>query len=122
MNKVTKYLAAGSIILINLISGINRPFASYYPLYIPAGEIHPQLPDSTEQDTVDLKYPFKEDPISLQSDVGINSPLYLRNPSNISSEIVYDAETNSVEFLEGHIPPNGAEIQVVYDTDLEKKE
>ncbi len=101
MKKVTKYLAAGSIILINLfISGINTAFISYVPESIPAGNIQIQLPDSTDHDTIDLKYPFREDPTSPISDVGVTSPLYLRNPSNISSEIVYDPETNTYIFSE----------------------
>ncbi|KPK82975.1 MAG: cell surface protein SprA, partial [Bacteroides sp. SM23_62_1] len=58
------------------------------------------MPDSADRDTVDLQYPFREDPASPISDVGLSSPLYLRNPSNITSSIVYDPETNTYIFSE----------------------
>ncbi len=49
-------------------------------------------------DSIDLKYPFREDPDAAFSDVGQISPLFLNNPSNIESDIVYDPETNSYVF------------------------
>jgi len=51
-------------------------------------------------DSIDLRYPFREDPDAVFSDVGQASPLFLHNPSNIESEIVYDPKTNSYVFSE----------------------
>ena len=51
-------------------------------------------------DSTDLQYPFREDPNAAFSDAGEISPLYLNNPSNIQSEIVYDPETHSYVFSE----------------------
>ena len=101
MNRVTKYLAAGSIILIltsfiavsaNRVSfsiDISKDLYSYYA---------PQ--DTSENDSIDLQYPFREDPNSPFSDVGSTSPLFLRNPSNIRSNIEYDPTTNTYVFSE----------------------
>jgi len=51
-------------------------------------------------DSIDLPYPFRADPDVVSSDVGETSPLFLSNPSNIESDIVYDPETNSYVFSE----------------------
>lgn len=59
-----------------------------------------RLQDPSLQDSIDLKYPFKEDPVMPFSDAGRISPLFLKNPSNVSSEIIYDPETNSYIFSE----------------------
>lgn len=53
-----------------------------------------------QQDSIPLRYPFRQDPDAVSSDFGEVSPLYLNNPSNIESEIVYDPETNSYIFSE----------------------
>ncbi|MFC2116153.1 cell surface protein SprA [Bacteroidota bacterium] len=50
--------------------------------------------------SIDLQYPFREDPDAAFSDAGQISPLYLSNPSIIESEIVYDPKTNSYVFSE----------------------
>jgi hypothetical protein len=98
---VTKYLAAGSFILLSASVLINDAVFSF-----PSDELNPasariqQLPDSTSRDTIDLKYPFKEDPLLPYSDEGKISPLFLKNPSNISSDIVYDPESNTYVFSE----------------------
>jgi hypothetical protein len=98
---VTKYLAAGSFILLSASVLINDAAFSF-----PSDELNPasariqQLPDSTSRDTIDLKYPFKEDPLLPYSDEGKISPLFLKNPSNISSDIVYDPESNTYVFSE----------------------
>ena len=52
------------------------------------------------QDSIDLRYPFREDPDGNISDPGDISPLFLSNPSNIESDIVYDPRTNSYVFSE----------------------
>ncbi len=51
-------------------------------------------------DSTNLRYSFREDPGAVVSDVGNISPLYLSNPSNIESDILYDPETNSYVFSE----------------------
>ena len=101
MNRVTKYLAAGNVILIltsffavnaeriSFSIDFSDEFFSYYA---------PQ--DTSDKDSIDLKYPFRKDPSSPFSDVGKTSPLFLRNPSNIRSEIIYDPATNSYVFSE----------------------
>ena len=52
----------------------------------------------TLQDSIDLRYPFREDPDGHVSDPGDISPLFLSNPSNIESTIVYDPVTNTYVF------------------------
>jgi len=101
LNRVTKYLAACSYILIL----ISFRMVDAEPLRLPynladlnAFLVLPQ--DTTESDSIDLKFPFKEDPLSPFSDVGKNSPLFLNNPSNIQSNIVFDPETNTYVFSE----------------------
>jgi cell surface protein SprA len=98
---VTKYLAAGSFILISasiLLNAAAFSFPSADLKFIPDFSI--QLPDSTVRDSIDLKYPFNEDPMLPFSDAGKISPLFLKNPPNISSDIVYDPESNSYVFSE----------------------
>ena len=90
---MTKYLAAGSFILLSASILLNDAAFSFPDLYS-------QLPDSIVQDSIDLKYPFKEDPTLPFSDAGKISPLFLKNPANISSDIVYDPESNSYVFSE----------------------
>ena len=51
-------------------------------------------------DTVDLKYPFKDDIRFPFSHSGISSPLIMGNPSNIDATIVYDPETRQYVFSE----------------------
>ncbi len=58
------------------------------------------------QDSIGLKYPFREDPSGPFPGSLLQSPLYLGNPSGIKSDIVYDPATNSYVFSEkiGNIP------------------
>jgi cell surface protein SprA len=98
---VTKYLAAGSFILLSASVLINDAAFSF-----PSNEFNPgfglnfQLPDTSSEKHVELKYPFKEDPLLPSSDMGKISPLFLKNPSNISSNIEYDPESNTYTFSE----------------------
>jgi cell surface protein SprA len=48
-------------------------------------------PDTTKADSVKLRYPFTEDQVLPGS--GNESPLYLKNPSNLKTEIEYDPAT-----------------------------
>ncbi|MDZ7777275.1 MAG: hypothetical protein U5L09_17535 [Bacteroidales bacterium] len=55
-------------------------------------------PDSVNsQDTIDLPYEFPdEDGLHFEDD--LISPLFMKDPSNISTEIIYDPETNEYIF------------------------
>ncbi len=55
---------------------------------------------SAQTDSVDLKYPFKDEVRFPFSNSGTGSPLYLNNPSNIRQEIRYDPQTGRYEFTE----------------------
>ena len=58
----------------------------------------PAVRAQTAQDSVDLRYPFREDPDGNISDPGDISPLFLSNPSNIETNIVYDPVSNTYVF------------------------
>jgi len=58
----------------------------------------PAVRAQTAQDSVDLRYPFREDPDGNITDPGDISPLFLSNPSNIETNIVYDPVTNTYVF------------------------
>jgi cell surface protein SprA len=58
----------------------------------------PAVRGQTVQDSLDLRYPFREDPDGNVSDPGDISPLFLNNPSNIESNIVFDPVTNTYVF------------------------
>jgi cell surface protein SprA len=53
-----------------------------------------------QTDSIELRFPFREDPDAVFSDEGLASPLFLNNPSNVESDIVYDPKTNSYVFSE----------------------
>ncbi len=58
-------------------------------------------PDSTKKDTTQVKllFPFNDQTGNPYIDNKNQSPLYLKNPSNIKREIIYNPETNSYEFV-----------------------
>jgi cell surface protein SprA len=56
-------------------------------LVYPAQQINP--PDTNQHDTIQLKYPFSED-MTLDPNA---SNLYLKNPANLKTEVVYDPIT-----------------------------
>jgi cell surface protein SprA len=51
-------------------------------------------------DTTGLKYPFTDEIRFPFSNSGVSSPLFLKNPSNITQTIVYDPITNQYVFSE----------------------
>jgi cell surface protein SprA len=51
-------------------------------------------------DSINLRYPIRENPGAVSPDEGPSSPLFLKDPSNVESSIVYDPETNSYVFSE----------------------
>ena len=52
------------------------------------------------QDSLDLQFPFREDSSNPLPGTLMSSPLFLDNPSNIQTNIVYDPATNTYEFSE----------------------
>lgn len=55
---------------------------------------------NTPSDTSKLKYPFRDEVRFPFSSSGFQSPLYLRNPSNIDQKVEYDPETGQYVFTE----------------------
>lgn len=68
-------------------------------LFICGHRVSAQSSGGTE-DTIRLQYPFKDEIRYPFSSSGVSSPLYLSNPSNIESKVVYDPETNQYVFSE----------------------
>lgn len=52
------------------------------------------------QDSLELQFPFRKDPGNPLSGSLLDSPLFLSNPSNMETDIVYDPETNTYRFSE----------------------
>jgi cell surface protein SprA len=59
-----------------------------------------QTPVPASNDSIELKYPFRDDIRYPFSQSGITSPLILGNPSNIDATIVYDPDINQYIFSE----------------------
>jgi len=100
LKRAYKYpLIGGFYFLLALI-----PAPELYSRAAGLGGFHSHLlvppQDTTRSQPVDLRYDFREDETSIFSDVSMISPLYLKNPSNIQSEIVYDEETHTYIFSE----------------------
>lgn len=57
-------------------------------------------PPDTSESSDEIKYPIPSADQYPFSNSGIQSPLYLNNPSNIKSSVEYDPETNSYIFSE----------------------
>ncbi|MBN2764258.1 MAG: cell surface protein SprA, partial [Bacteroidales bacterium] len=81
------------------------------------------LAQLTENDSIELQYPFTDDIRYPFSHSGVESPLFLSNPSNIESKIVYDPETNQYVFSEtigrmNYRPPVSMSLDeyIEYDT------
>ncbi len=54
---------------------------------------------TANQDTTNLLFPFNDNTGNPYLDQQNQSPLFLKNPSNIKREIIYNPETNSYEFI-----------------------
>ena len=94
-------MAAGSFILLSASSHlIDAAFFIPSPELIFFHDQNIQPQDPSDKDSVDLKYPFREDPALPFSDAGKISPLFLNNPANVSSDIIYDPKSNSYVFSE----------------------
>jgi len=63
-----------------------------------AAVLLPAVRAQAVQDSIDLRYPIREDPDGNITDPGEISPLFLNNPSNIESSIVFDPVTNTYVF------------------------
>ncbi len=83
------YLTVFISVVVFSLSGLTNP-----PHKPDPGLLLLAPPDSTENgDTIQLIYPFRDNNLdaSQQPD---KSPLYLKDPANVQSEVVYDPETN----------------------------
>ncbi|MBN2349129.1 MAG: cell surface protein SprA, partial [Bacteroidales bacterium] len=87
------------IIIILVLLCASRTITPVYGT--PAGEVSLLVlpPDSLSQDTTQLKYPFKDDRQSAVPTT-IVSPLFLDDPSNVKSSVVFNPETKRYEFSE----------------------
>lgn len=79
--------------------------------------------DTIKKDTIKLKYSFKDIRGFPLSGSGFNSPLYLKPPANISSEITFDPKTYEYSFTEkiGNLKygrPNTMSLQEYRQYDL----
>lgn len=62
-----------------------------------------QQPDSIpgeDEEDIDLPYPFEDETGNPFLDQQEESPLHLRKPSNIQSDVIYDPETGEYQFVE----------------------
>lgn len=64
------------------------------------GAIPEVLPDTGKKDTLKLPYPFQDNLTDPISNKPVESPLYLKDPSNISREIIYDENQNQYNINE----------------------
>lgn len=89
MRKGITYLLSVLLIIVLFIAGYaNNPGSNH------AGLVLYAPPDSTlSGDTIQLIYPFRDNTQDA-SQQNQQSPLYLKDPSNIQSEVEYDPETN----------------------------
>ncbi len=71
-----------------LIIGINPLVADPFSIYLPL-ELLAAPPDSLKGDTTNLRYPFDDD-ATMDPNA---SKLYLKNPSNVKTELIYDPAT-----------------------------
>ena len=81
--------------------------------------------DSTEKDSVDLKFPFKDES-NKQFDKDKQSKIYLEEPSNIKGEFIYDPETDTYIYQEkmgdrNYRNPNYMTLEEYLDYDMSKK-
>jgi cell surface protein SprA len=73
-------------------------------------------------DTTKLQYPFKDEPRYPFSNSGLTSPLYLKNPSNITQNIEYDPVTGKYVFSEkigrlNYRPPSSMSLKEYMEYD-----
>ncbi|MBN2814510.1 MAG: cell surface protein SprA, partial [Bacteroidales bacterium] len=67
---------------------------------VPARHSLAQTLQPASSDTVKLQYPFSEKDRYPFSNTGLQSPLYLRNPTNVQQQIEYNPVTGRYEFSE----------------------
>lgn len=84
------------VVVISILFLVWDSVASTSPAPVAQGVITP--PDSVNtQDTIDLPFEFPdEDGLHFEDDPV--SPLFMKKPSNISTEVIYDPETNEYIF------------------------
>ncbi len=83
---------------------------------IPAQHTLAQTTQPASSDSVKLQYPFSEKNRYPFSNSGLQSPLYLRNPSNVQQQIEYNPVTGRYEFSEkvgnlNYRPPSSMSLQ-----------
>ncbi len=81
--------------------------------------------NTNRTDTSKIKNPYQEDVRFPFSNSGIETPLFLKNPSNIQQEIVYDPVTNRYIFTEkigqfNYRPPASMSLKEYMDYDRKK--
>lgn len=82
------YLLAGLAVLLS--GHVTARVAAYSPACNPLQILH-LPPDTTRPDSSDLPYPFGEETVMPGS--GQESGIYLKNPSNLNTQIEYDPVT-----------------------------
>jgi cell surface protein SprA len=78
--------------------------------------------ERASSDTTGLKYPFRDEVRFPFSSSGFQSPLYLRNPSNIDQKVEYDTETGRYVFTEkvgslNYRPPSSMSLKEYMEYD-----
>ena len=76
-----------------------RPVAKHYP--VSPSEVYINPPDTTKKDTTGpLPFPFVDQGDKPGSSQGYESGMYLHKPSNISTHVEYDGQTNEYRINE----------------------
>ena len=89
MNKTIKYLFFSGVLICFIMLNITKLYAQ-----------QSLINNATKTDTLKLKYPFKDFRRFPFSNSGFQSGLYLGLPSNIKSEIIFDADNYEYSFTQ----------------------
>lgn len=90
MRKTSKYILTFSILIFFIALLLGKTEYNAMPELL--SQPQPQSKPQPKNDTI--RYPVKKTQIESYKDVDQKTPIDLRDPSNIKTEIVYDAENN----------------------------
>ena len=103
---------------------------AFNPIVVPSNNLHSfleEIPDSTEDDSSDIKLIF---PFDDKSNEGLNqseSPLYFGDPSNVNKSFEYDPETGQYNYFQkmgerDYRNPSYMSLEEYLEYDMEKSQ